>query len=90
MNITKGLLQAGRNAHNVYKRRLSAEELEMQQAQKARIESEAEKRLEESRKELESRKQSLGERERHCCYLTSNMNKTQDLQKNCSVKQTKN
>lgn len=42
MNITKGLLESGRKAHNVYKIRLEEEGLERQRAKKARLESEAE------------------------------------------------
>ena len=57
--ITKSLLEAGRKAHNLYKRRIEEEELEKQKAKKARLESEAERqRLEKSRKELESGKQN--------------------------------
>lgn len=75
MNITKSLLEAGRKAHNMNKRRMEEEELERQ---KARLESEAEKkRLEESRKELESRKQSLGEKEKSLLQL--NKEHEQDL-----------
>ena len=44
INITKGLLEAGRKAHNLYKRRIEEDELEKQQAKKARLESEIEKR----------------------------------------------
>lgn len=78
MNITKSLLEAGRKAHNMNKRRMEEEELERQKAKKARLESEAEKkRLEESRKELESRKQSLGEKEKSLLQL--NKEHEQDL-----------
>ena len=79
INITKGLLEAGRKAHALYKRRIEEEEIERQQAKKARLESEAEqKRLEESRKELEGRKLSLKEKEKAMIKLDKQLG--QDLQ----------
>lgn len=79
INITKGLLEAGRKAHTLYKRRIEEEEIERQQAKKAKLESEAEqKRLEESRKELEGRKLSLKEKEKAMIKLDKQLG--QDLQ----------
>lgn len=44
MNITKGLLEAGRKAHNVYKRRMEEEELERQQEKRQGLNQKQKKR----------------------------------------------